>query len=551
MLIELRREPSGSREMIERNVLSAATAVVFAFVLACSSEPGANNIDATVLDTSGSDAEQPDLSSPNGDADMTSADETGTGDQGDAETGEDPEDQETDTGEPVRLRCVGRVVESYDVGTDTWTEQTVCERDERCVDGACVDLPNGFGDECDDSAGCADDELDCVDGHCTTRPLSEAGGDCLGDEECVDDMVCTRRGACQAGAEDDPCMDNGDCAEANYCGPDDTCISRLGLGEECGPEVECLSGNCSNGHCAPEGFSYIPAGTFCMGAPGYGGSEECPDRDPELGVENYEGPMHEVTLTRPFFLQQNEVTQNQWDEHFDTNPSFFHDCGGNCPVDSVNWFEALAYLNDLSEAQGLDPCYTFTECEEIAVGEGWYCLQPPQITDDGNVYECPGYRLPTEAEWEWAYRAGTTTATYNGDLTYVDEDPLDPALDPIAWYGGNSTVSYSSGARCDMDHPEPLCGTQPVGEKMANDWGLYGMAGNVLEWVWDSFEEYTEVALEDPIEVRGTFWYDAVTRGGHWNSSAMTCRAAHRERFRVHSGSHIRGFRVARTVPTD
>ena len=359
-------------------------------------------------------------------------------------------------------------------------------------------------------------------------------------------MICTRRGVCQTGAGGDPCMDDDDCAEGVECGSGGQCRGLAGLGKECGAEVRCASGNCSNDHCAPEGFSYIPAGTFCMGSTGRGGTEECPDGELELGSDAFENPRHQVTLTRPFFLSQTEVTQDEWDELFDVNPSYFHDCGGDCPVDSVNWFEALEYMNTLSREHGLEPCYTFTECEETEIGDGWYCLEPPQVYG-GDIYTCPGYRLPTEAEWEYAYRAGTTTATHNGDLTHTNTIPLDPALNEIGWYGGNSEVSYSSGARCDFDFAEPICGPHPVGGKASNDWGVFDMAGNMGEWVWDPFSEYSEEPLSDPVGTDELFG-GAVWRGGHWHSLAMNCRAARRSQVSIASSSRIQGFRVARTV---
>ena len=501
-----------------------------------------------------------DLHSPSSDMvladgyDRDADEDTGDVGPGDSEdlaiSPEDPDEQPTDEVDldgSAPNRCTGRVIEAYQPETETWTQDTVCHRDERCVDGECIGLPDGFGESCDGSDDCDHDELSCEDSHCVTRPTSEEGGECVGEAECRDEMICARRGSCQTGAEGDPCMDDDDCAEGIECGSGGQCRALAGLGKECGAEVRCASGNCSNDHCAPEGFSYIPAGTFCMGSTGRGGTEECPDGELELGSDAFENPRHQVTLTRPFFLSQTEVTQDQWDALFDTNPSVFHDCGGDCPVDSATWFEALEYLNALSRADGLEPCYVFNDCEETAIGEGWFCMERPQVVGDANIYECSGYRLPTEAEWEYAYRAGTTTATYNGDLTHTRKTPIDPALDAIAWYGGNSEVSYSTGVHCELYIDDPICGPHPVASKTANAWGLFDMAGNLTEFAWDVFGDYPEHAVEDP-EGTGTFWYSVVSRGGYWSGPAMNCRAANRDREDVSYDSRLAGFRIARTV---
>ena len=124
--------------------------------------------------------------------------------------------------------------------------------------------------------------------------------------------------------------------------------------------TDCDSGYCSNGHCSREGFAYIPAGRFSMGSPD--GSRECmgeiwplePGRDTDE-------ILHEVTLTRAFLIQETEVSQEQWMQRFsDHNPSHFAECGVKCPVESVNWWEAMAYANATSVSEGLWSCYTLS-----------------------------------------------------------------------------------------------------------------------------------------------------------------------------------------------
>ena len=173
-----------------------------------------------------------------------------------------------------------------------------------------------------------------------------------------------------------------------------------------------------------------------------------------------------------------------------SNPSRFSDCGATCPVDQVSWADAQAFIAALNRREGVDV-----------------------------------YRLPTEAEWEYAARAGTQTAYHFGDAARE--------LALYAWYGDDRTVFFE--------------GTHPVGQKRPNGWGLYDMHGNVWEWVADWYGQhyYSSSPSADP---RGpSTGARRVYRGGGWYSTARNCRTAYRFRSSPRRSHYLPGFRLART----
>ncbi|MEQ1634068.1 MAG: formylglycine-generating enzyme family protein [Planctomycetota bacterium] len=235
----------------------------------------------------------------------------------------------------------------------------------------------------------------------------------------------------------------------------------------------------------------IPAGTFQMGSP------VAPLGQPPYYNSSREQPVHAVTITLPFWMGKYEVTQVEYQAVMGTNPSFF--VGPQLPVEQVSWNNAMAY------------CAALTAAEAAA----------------GRVPGGYQYRLPTEAEWEYCYRAGTTTEYWFGPT--------------IACGQAHFSYSYHSNSFCGGSGQSS---TANVGSYPANPWGLHDVAGNVWEWCldsWDGSANYPASAVSDPYVSSGP---DRVLRGGSWNYISSSCRAA----FRVYGSPGVAfrnfGFRV-------
>jgi formylglycine-generating enzyme required for sulfatase activity len=226
-------------------------------------------------------------------------------------------------------------------------------------------------------------------------------------------------------------------------------------------------------------FVWIPPGTFMMGS----AKEEKERKNDET--------QHKVTLTKGFYMGVYTVNQEEWKEVMGNNPSKFQG-EKNLPVEQVNWNECQEFIKKLREKD-----------------------KKP-------------YRLPTEAEWEYACRAGTTTPFYSGETLSTDQ----------ANYNGN--YAYGDGKKGIY-----RAKTMPVGSFPANAWGLYDMHGNVWQWCQDGLDEYPKKEATDPLGATGE---SRVIRGGSWIDNPLECRSAYRGGSRPPLRHRLVGFRLCFNV---
>lgn len=315
-------------------------------------------------------------------------------------------------------------------------------------------------------------------------------------------------------AKDDDCDglipddEDGDGFADEDCGGDDCDDEDAGRFPH-GPEIcwDTVDQDCDGDADERPCFQLIRAGTFTMGAP--------PEEFGWFGDE----VEHEVTLTRDFLLLSTEVTQSSFEAVMGYNPAFFAGCP-DCAIEHVSWHEAAMFCNAMSDLARLERCYT-------CIAE--VCSQSERYP---SPYECPGYRLPTEAEWEYAARAGTSTATYRGDLE-VEETPdcwPSEVLESIAWYYCNSGD-----------------GVNEVAQLAPNSWGLFDMLGNLREWCGDLHRAYPTTRTTDPWGAgAGT---QRIVRSGSWALGPYEIRAANRHWFSMGFRANDTGLRLAISVP--
>ena len=219
--------------------------------------------------------------------------------------------------------------------------------------------------------------------------------------------------------------------------------------------------------------------------------------------------LHRVTITRPFYIGQTEVTQKQWKKVMGENPSFFWNCGSDCPVENVAYETSLLFIDKLNKLEETD-----------------------------------SYRLPTEAEWEFSCRAGTQTQLYSGIMT-VNAKGNSPELDEVGWYINNNCVEYAT--RWPSNDYECISrGTHPVALKKPNAWNLFDMHGNVYEWCMDIYHKdaYQKHAEKDPIYMEEGPGY--VVRGGSWTHYPRLSRSANRDYFLENKASNYIGLRLVK-----
>lgn len=246
----------------------------------------------------------------------------------------------------------------------------------------------------------------------------------------------------------------------------------------------------------PDNMVYIEGSSFMMGS---------------NDGESDEKPVHQVKVSS-FLIGKYEVTQKEWAEVMGSNPSNWK--GDNLPVERVCWYDAVDYCNKRSRKEGLQPCYSISGNTAPA---NW--SQGTIVCD----WSATGYRLPTEAEWEFAARGG------NKSKGYKYSGSID--IGSVAWYNGNS------GSK-----------TQIVGTKQPNELGIHDMSGNVWEWCWDWYDSgyYGKSQSSDPIGAgSGSF---RVLRGGCWSLIDDFCRVASRFDYDPDSSVNYGGFRVSRAI---
>ena len=267
----------------------------------------------------------------------------------------------------------------------------------------------------------------------------------------------------------------------------------------------------------PSNFVRIQGGTFTMGSP----SSE-PQRD------SNEGPQHQVTVSS-FYMGIYEVTQREYQEVMGTTPSQFR--GYNLPVEMVSWYDAIEYCNRRSEREGLTPAYMIDKSRSDPNNRNESDTVRWLVTWNRNAN---GYRLPTEAEWEYACRAGTVTPFNTGNNIMASLANYDGRYPYNSDYNANGTYRQM---------------TTAVGNFAPNPWGLYDMHGNVWEWCWDWYGNYSSGAQADPqgvgIKERSGIWNYMSTppspapqgavsdsyrvmRGGSWYDYGLGLRSAYR-----------------------
>jgi formylglycine-generating enzyme required for sulfatase activity len=279
----------------------------------------------------------------------------------------------------------------------------------------------------------------------------------------------------------------------------------------------------------PDDMVFVKGGTFQMGS---------------NDGESDEKPIHSVTVS-DFYIGKYEVTQKEWQDVMGNNPSLTdRGIGDNHPVNQVTWYGILVFYNKLSMKEGFTPVYSISGSTNP---DNWGNV-PTSGNSTWDAVTCNwnanGYRLPTEAEWEYAARGGST----GSPTTYAGSNNIDK----VAWYASNSGdkiidadyIKKTDTENFDKRILDNGCKTHPVGTKKPNELGIYDMSGNVWEWCWDWYGSYSSSSQTNPrSSISGS--YHAL-RGGSWYSYVYRCRIASRMYNYPHGRSYVNGFRLAR-----
>jgi len=260
----------------------------------------------------------------------------------------------------------------------------------------------------------------------------------------------------------------------------------------------------------PANMVYVEGGSFNMGSNDGDGDEK---------------PVHKVTVSS-FYIGKYEVTQKEWREVMGSSPSYFK--GDDKPVEQVSWYDVIEYCNQRSLKEGLTSCYTIDKSRKDPNNTNEYDDLKWSVSVN---WQANGYRLPTEAEWEYAARGGIKSKGFK----YSGSDDISS----VAWYYDNS---YAKGDK-HSDY-----GTHKAGTKAANELGIHDMSGNVWEWCWDWYDSgyYAKSQSSDPIGAGSGS--SRVLRGGSWDDNDYFCRMSFRDvKSPGHSHYYI-GFRVSRAI---
>lgn len=275
-------------------------------------------------------------------------------------------------------------------------------------------------------------------------------------------------------------------------------------------------GQCSSlevlyaGKCSPSQIKgkkytaiFVPNGRFKMG---------CTEEQGNF-CDDDEKPAHLVEITHAFYMMRSEVTQGFYRSVIGKNPSLFSDCGDLCPVEKVSWDNAIDFANALSRREKLEECYQRVGPDTVLWKKG---------------VACEGWRLPTEAEWEYAAKGGEQ-GQRNKFLLAGGNNPND-----VGWYKNNSD-----------NRPQVVC------TKKRNQLGLCDMSGNVWEWVWDSYHPRAyQLALQNKTSYASDTGYLRVLRGGSWDFPSEGMRTTVRFSYAPFDRYDSDGFRLVRTVVT-